>query len=53
MQQQIHRMKQFFNTSLNELEKELTKTKAVLNNVRGETRRLSNTTQKRVKVNTL
>ncbi|KAM8768146.1 complement C1q-like protein 4 [Acanthopagrus schlegelii] len=34
MQQQIHRMKQFFNMSLNELEKELTKTKAVLNNVR-------------------
>lgn len=52
MQQQIHRMKQFFNASLNELEKELTKTKAVLNNVRGETRRLSNATQKRVKVNT-
>ena len=50
MQQQIHRMKQFFNTSLNELEKELTKTKTVLNNVRGETGRLSNTNQKRVKV---
>ncbi|KAM6987307.1 complement C1q-like protein 4 [Tautogolabrus adspersus] len=34
MQQQIHRMKEFFNMSLNELEKELTKTKTVLNNVR-------------------
>ncbi|CAM9187327.1 unnamed protein product, partial [Lampetra planeri] len=35
MQQQIHRMKTFFNTSLNELEKELMKTKKVLNDVRG------------------
>ncbi|XP_070762180.1 complement C1q-like protein 4 [Enoplosus armatus] len=34
MQQQIHRMKMFFNMSLNELEKELIKTKTVLNNVR-------------------
>ncbi|XP_040901508.1 complement C1q-like protein 4 [Toxotes jaculatrix] len=34
MQQQIHRMKMFFNMSLNELEKELQKTKTVLNNVR-------------------
>ncbi|KAM9359158.1 caprin-2-like [Symphorus nematophorus] len=34
MQQQIHRMKEFFNMSLNELEKELTKTKNVLNNIR-------------------
>ncbi|XP_042342842.1 complement C1q-like protein 4 [Plectropomus leopardus] len=34
MQQQIQRMKMFFNMSLNELEKELTKTKNVLNNVR-------------------
>nr|XP_046244863.1 complement C1q-like protein 4 [Scatophagus argus] len=34
MQQQIHRMKMFFNTSLNELEKELMKTKTILNNVR-------------------
>ncbi|KAM9732896.1 complement C1q-like protein 4 [Menidia menidia] len=34
MQQQIHRMKTFFNTSLNELEKELLKTKNVLNSVR-------------------
>lgn len=41
MQQQIHRMKMFFNMSLNELEKEMTKTKAVLNNVRGGTRCLS------------
>lgn len=31
----------FFNMSLNELEKELTKTKTVLNNVRGETQCLS------------
>lgn len=37
MQQQIHRMKMFFNASLTELEKELTKTKNILNNVRGET----------------
>uniref|UniRef100_A0A3Q1CJB6 C1q domain-containing protein n=1 Tax=Amphiprion ocellaris TaxID=80972 RepID=A0A3Q1CJB6_AMPOC len=37
MQQQIHRMKEFFNMSLGELEKELMKTKTVLNNVRGET----------------
>lgn len=37
MQQQIHRMKMFFNTSLAELETELTKTKNILNNVRGET----------------
>ncbi|XP_022616178.1 complement C1q-like protein 4 [Seriola dumerili] len=34
MQQQIHRMKMFFNMSLNELEKELTKSKTVLNNIR-------------------
>uniref|UniRef100_UPI0037E7EC9E complement C1q-like protein 2 n=1 Tax=Semicossyphus pulcher TaxID=241346 RepID=UPI0037E7EC9E len=34
MQQQIHRMKEFFNMSLSELEKELVKTKTVLNNVR-------------------
>ncbi|XP_034557454.1 C1q-related factor-like [Notolabrus celidotus] len=34
MQQQIHRMTQFFNTSLNELEKELIKSITVLNNVR-------------------
>uniref|UniRef100_A0A3B5AB28 Cerebellin 20 n=1 Tax=Stegastes partitus TaxID=144197 RepID=A0A3B5AB28_9TELE len=34
MQQQIHRMKEFFNMSLSELEKELMKTKTVLNNVR-------------------
>ncbi|XP_039987161.1 cerebellin 20 [Xiphias gladius] len=34
MQQHIHRMKMFFNMSLNELEKELTKAKTVLNNVR-------------------
>ncbi|XP_071352848.1 C1q-related factor-like [Trachinotus anak] len=34
MQQQIHRMKMFFNMSLNELEKELIKTKTVLNNIR-------------------
>ncbi|XP_073351433.1 cerebellin 20 [Pagrus major] len=34
MQQQIHRMKEFFNMSLNELEKELTNTKAILNKVR-------------------
>ncbi|KAM7413555.1 hypothetical protein PAMA_020771 [Pampus argenteus] len=34
MQQQIHRMKIFFNSSLNELEKELKQAKAVLNNVR-------------------
>ncbi|XP_069546761.1 complement C1q-like protein 4 [Brachyistius frenatus] len=34
MQQQIHRMKMFFNMSLNELEKEMMKTKAALNNVR-------------------
>ncbi|XP_041662327.1 complement C1q-like protein 4 [Cheilinus undulatus] len=34
MQQQVHRMKEFFNMSLSELEKELTKTKTVLNNVR-------------------
>ncbi|GLD65641.1 complement C1q-like protein 4 [Lates japonicus] len=34
MQQQIHRMKMFFNMSLNELEKDLEKTKTVLNNVR-------------------
>ncbi|XP_070684720.1 complement C1q-like protein 4 [Pempheris klunzingeri] len=34
MQQQIHRMKLFFNMSLNELEKELVKTKTILNNVR-------------------
>lgn len=36
MQQQIDRMKMFFNMSLGELEKELTKAKNVLNNVRGE-----------------
>ncbi|XP_044211153.1 complement C1q-like protein 4 [Thunnus albacares] len=34
MQQQIQRMKMFFNMSLNELEKELMKAKTVLNNVR-------------------
>ncbi|KAK5868477.1 hypothetical protein PBY51_009487 [Eleginops maclovinus] len=34
MQQQIQRMKTFFNTSLTELEQELTKTKNVLNNIR-------------------
>ncbi|XP_076591395.1 complement C1q-like protein 4 [Chaetodon auriga] len=34
MQQQIHRMKMFFNMSLNQLEKELVKTQTVLNNVR-------------------
>ncbi|CAK6974950.1 complement C1q-like protein 2 [Scomber scombrus] len=34
MQQTIHRMKMFFNTSLNELEKELMKAKTVLNNIR-------------------
>ncbi|CAJ1066150.1 complement C1q-like protein 4 [Xyrichtys novacula] len=34
MQQQIHRMKEFFNMSLSALETELTKTKTVLNNVR-------------------
>ncbi|XP_029963535.1 cerebellin 20 [Salarias fasciatus] len=34
MQQQIHRMKTFFNMSLNELEKELVKTQTVLNSVR-------------------
>lgn len=38
MQQQIHRMKMFFNMSLTELETELEKTKAILNNVRGESR---------------
>lgn len=37
MQQQIHRIKTFFNTSLTELEQQLTKTKNILNNVRGET----------------
>lgn len=36
MQQQIHRMKLFFNTSITELERELTKTRNILNNVRGE-----------------
>jgi len=36
MQQQIHRMKTFFNMSLNELERDLMKTKNLLNNVRGE-----------------
>ncbi|KAG7478963.1 complement C1q 4 [Solea senegalensis] len=35
MQQQIHKMETFFNMSLSELEKELTKTKAALDNVRG------------------
>ncbi|XP_039644705.1 uncharacterized protein LOC120551363 [Perca fluviatilis] len=34
MQQQIHRMEMFFNMSLNEMEKELIKTKMVRNNVR-------------------
>ncbi|KAF3847888.1 hypothetical protein F7725_020916 [Dissostichus mawsoni] len=34
MQQQIQRMKMFFNTSLTELEQELTKTKNILNNIR-------------------
>ncbi|XP_051253447.1 cerebellin-4-like [Dicentrarchus labrax] len=34
MQQQIHRMKTFFNMSLNELEKQLINTKTVLNNIR-------------------
>ncbi|XP_072247751.1 complement C1q-like protein 4 [Leuresthes tenuis] len=34
MQQQIHRMKTFFNMSLNELEKDLMKTKNLLNSVR-------------------
>ncbi|XP_033487977.1 complement C1q-like protein 4 [Epinephelus lanceolatus] len=34
MQQQVHRMKTFFNMSLTELEKELMKTKSILNNVR-------------------
>uniref|UniRef100_A0A3Q3XLV0 C1q domain-containing protein n=1 Tax=Mola mola TaxID=94237 RepID=A0A3Q3XLV0_MOLML len=34
MQQQMHRMKKFFNTSLSQLEEELTKTRNVLNNVR-------------------
>lgn len=38
MQQQIHRMKRFFNASLGALEAELAKTKAILNNVRGEAR---------------
>ncbi|XP_059187909.1 complement C1q-like protein 4, partial [Centropristis striata] len=34
MQQQVHRMKKFFNMSLNEMEQELTKTKNILNNIR-------------------
>ncbi|XP_077422365.1 cerebellin 20 [Vanacampus margaritifer] len=34
MQQQIHRMKMFFNASLNELEKELVRTKNTLNSIR-------------------
>ncbi|XP_033952802.1 cerebellin 20 [Pseudochaenichthys georgianus] len=34
MQQQIQRMKMFFNTSLTELEQELTKTKNILNDIR-------------------
>ncbi|KAM3615365.1 uncharacterized protein V6R79_001008 [Siganus canaliculatus] len=34
MQQQIHRMKTFFNMSLNELEKEMMKAKTALNNIR-------------------
>lgn len=36
MQQQIHRMRMFFNASLSELEKELMKTQNTLNSVRGE-----------------
>lgn len=38
MQQQIHRMKKFFNASFGALEAELAKSKAILNNVRGEAR---------------
>ncbi|XP_049580980.1 cerebellin 20 isoform X2 [Syngnathus scovelli] len=34
MQQKIHRMKMYFNTSLSELENELTRTKNTLNNIR-------------------
>nr|XP_061797388.1 complement C1q-like protein 4 [Nerophis lumbriciformis] len=34
MQQQIHRMKTFFNMSLNQLEMELERTKNILNNIR-------------------
>ncbi len=48
MQQQIHRMKLFFNESLNELEKELTNTKNVLNSVRGETVKLPKPKETRV-----
>ncbi|XP_049580979.1 cerebellin 20 isoform X1 [Syngnathus scovelli] len=36
MQQKIHRMKMYFNTSLSELENELTRTKNTLNNIRGQ-----------------
>ncbi|CAL8349796.1 unnamed protein product [Lota lota] len=36
MQQKIHRMEQFFNMSLNELEHSLTETRSVLNNIRGD-----------------
>ncbi|XP_068172594.1 cerebellin 20 [Antennarius striatus] len=35
MQQQIHKMKEFFNTTLKEMEQELEKTQTILNNVRG------------------
>ncbi|XP_034459744.1 C1q-related factor-like isoform X1 [Hippoglossus hippoglossus] len=38
MQQQIHRLGSFLNLTFNALEKELIKTKTVLNNVRGEAR---------------
>lgn len=41
MQQQILRMKTFFNTSLTELQKDLTKTKSILSNVGGETQQPS------------
>lgn len=37
MQKQMWRMEQFFNMSLNELQRGLEKAKAVVNNVRGET----------------